>query len=204
MSLCIVCSKWSGGRLCDDCRSRLVPVPSLVSGGISIASAFRHETVARRLVHLLKYHAVAGAADILALAMVERLPPGADAVIPVPRAWMRRARHGVDPAVELARRLSDLSGIPVVAALRPHLWWPAHAGSDRASRRPPGFRQVQRVPADAVLVDGVATTGTTLTTAGALIGVSQAITATRAVGPGFDRMSSGHQQLRSSFAKSTH
>jgi hypothetical protein len=60
------------------------------------------------------------------------------------------------------------------------------------------------VPADAVLVDGVATTGTTLTTAGALIGVSQAITATRAVGPGFDRMSSGHQQLRSSFAKSTH
>jgi predicted amidophosphoribosyltransferase len=185
----MVCSTWSSDRLCDQCRSRLVQVPPLVSGELSIASAFRHETVARRLVHLLKYDAIGGAADVLALSMVERLYPRARAVIPVPRAWLRRARHGVDPAMELARRLSNLSGIPVVAALRPHLWWPAHAGSDRASRRPPGFRQVAPVPDNAVLVDDVATTGITLSTAGDLLGVTMAVTATRAVGSGFDRMS---------------
>jgi predicted amidophosphoribosyltransferase len=160
--------------------------------------------VARRLTHLLKYHAITAAADLLAHAMAPAVPNGTSALIPVPRALLRRIRHGVDPAIELARRLGAVSGIPVVLALRPQLWWPSHAGRDRASRRSPGFRQVLAVPPGAVLIDDVATTGLTLMTAGELVSIRWAVTATRAIGSSFDRMTTGQQQQRSSFAKSTH
>jgi predicted amidophosphoribosyltransferase len=165
----------------------------MTEAGFRIYSAFRHEGTARRLVHLLKYQAITAAADLLAAEMVDRLPPSTAALIPVPRAWIRRARHGVDPAVELAVRLGDRVDVPVVRALRARLWWPAHAGSDRAARRSPGFFRVTSAPTGAVLVDDVATTGLTLRTAGEVIGVSTAITATRALGSTFDRISAQEQ-----------
>jgi predicted amidophosphoribosyltransferase len=166
----------------------LTAVSSLDERGFVVRSAFRHEGVARRLTHLLKYHAIATAADLLASAMLPRLPAGTSALVPVPRAWVRRVRHGVDPAIELSRRLAQATGIPVVLALRPQLWWPSHAGSDRVSRRSPGFRQVAAVPSRAVLIDDVVTTGVTLRTAGYLVSIRSAVTATRALGSSFDRM----------------
>lgn len=193
MSLCIVCSAWGSDSLCGPCRTRMKPVPPMTEGGFWIYSAFRHESTARRLVHLLKYQAITAVADLLAAEMVDRLPLDTQALIPVPRAWIRRARHGVDPAVELAMRLGERVGVPVVNALRPRLWWPAHAGSDRASRRSPGFRSIAPAPAGSVLVDDVATTGLTLCTAGAVAGVLKAVTATRALGSTFDRIDAQEQ-----------
>ncbi len=140
---------------------------------------WRHEGAARRMVLLLKYSAVAGSARWLALGMVGRLPTGAAAIVPVPRARLRAWRHGVDPAAALAHELSRLTGLAVVPALRAPMWWPRHAGRRRAERAPPRFR-TRREVAGAVLVDDVLTTGATLAAAARAIGPGAigAVTAT--------------------------
>jgi predicted amidophosphoribosyltransferase len=139
-----------------------------------------HESVARRLVHLLKYQGIPAAGVILGAVMAKRLPPGTTALIPVPRAMVRRIRYGIDPAIELAYRVGAISGIPVVEALGAPLWWPSHARGDRAARRRPRFRPVAPAPEGSLMVDDVLTTGATLAAAGRILGLKQAITATRA------------------------
>ncbi len=147
---------------------------------MTVIAPFAHEASARRLIHRLKYDGLTSAGEVLAAAMAPLLPSGASALVPVPRATIRKVRYGMDPAVTLARMVSVHAEIPVVAALRPQLWWPAHAGSNKASRRPPRFRSVASVPDDSVLVDDVFTTGATLDAAAEVVGLNRALTATRA------------------------
>jgi predicted amidophosphoribosyltransferase len=185
--ICITCSAWEPAALCRRCRASLRPaVPRRLPGGLLVGPAFCHEGAARRLVHLLKYGAVPQAAALLAEGMVDRLPPGARAVVPVPRARVRQWSYGVDPAARLAEALATRSGLPVVAPLAAAWWWPRHAGRARSDRRRTAarFAVAGRVPAGAVLVDDVLTTGETLAAAaaaaaaaGPLIG---AVTATAA------------------------
>lgn len=191
MRVCLTCNAWGEELLCGECRERLTRLAAVRQGNLTVFSGYRHESTARRLVHLLKYHGIVAAAVPLAVAMAECLPADVSALIPVPRAWMRKARFGIDPASELARRIARLMGLPVIAPLRSRLWWPAHAGSNRSSRMAPGFRLVGPIPAGAVLVDDVLTTGVTLLTAGELTRVYRAVTATRACGNGFDRIGAG-------------
>lgn len=147
------------------------PCPDrLVGGGLVVRSAWCHEGPARALVHRLKYEGLVAAAGPLARPLAEVLPPETEALVPVPRAVWRRVRLGVDPAVELARALSGLTGIPVVEALRPPLAAPRHAGRDRNSRVAPVFGRRAGLPERPVLVDDVLTTGTTLTGAVAAMG----------------------------------
>jgi predicted amidophosphoribosyltransferase len=147
---------------------------------MSIVSAFSHEGPARRLVHRLKYEGMVAAGEVLAAAMASVLPAGARALVPVPRALLRRVRYGVDPAVVLARLISSRTGLPVVAGLRPVLWWPHHAGAVRAARVMPRFRAGAPVPAGAILVDDVVTTGATLRAAQRACGATISLTATAA------------------------
>lgn len=180
MPVCIACSRWGEGPLCSGCRFLLQPAAHSAVAGLQVASAFAHESVARRLVHLLKYQGNAPAGRILGSAMASVLPSDATALVPVPRALARKMRYGIDPAVSLARQVGFAAGLPVVPALRAQIWWPAHAGMDKASRRSPRFRTLQTAPSLSVLVDDVFTTGATLATAGSLLGISRAVTATRA------------------------
>ncbi len=167
-------------HLCEGCRRRLAAAPERrLPGGLLVRGAWRHDGPARRMVLLLKYQAVAGAAALLAAAMAARLPPEAAMLVPVPRARVRAWRHGIDPAVELARALGAATGLPVRHALRPAWWWPRHAGVGRAGRSPPRFR-VGATVERAVLVDDVLTTGATLEAAARVFGprVIGAVTAT--------------------------
>jgi predicted amidophosphoribosyltransferase len=156
----------------------------LVGGRLVVRSAWRHEGPARALVHRLKYEGLVTAAGPLARPLAGALPPETRALVPVPRAVWRRVRLGVDPAVELARALSGLTGIPVVPALRPPLTARRHAGRDRISRAAPVFGRRAAFPEGAVLVDDVLTTGMTLTGAMAAIGgrAALAVTGTAADG----------------------
>jgi len=122
------------------------------------------------LVHRLKYGPVAGVAEHLARAMAAR-PEDIDALIPVPRATLRRLRTGVDPAKELAIAVGRLLGIPVINGLSAPLWWPRHAGRARAGRTPIQFRSRRTVVGAIALVDDVVTTGTTLESAAATLTV---------------------------------
>ncbi|NND03566.1 MAG: hypothetical protein HKN91_12345, partial [Acidimicrobiia bacterium] len=123
--------------------------------------AIHHSGTGRRLVHQLKYNGVVGAATVLATLMAPLIPAEANAIVPMPRAVLRRAVYGIDPSLELARNLSRMCGIPMRTALSARMWWPRHAGRDRTYRTVPPFRG-RRLPPGAVLVDDVATSGATL------------------------------------------
>ena len=145
-----------------------------------MVSGLLHEKTARRLVHLLKYQGITAAGVILGTVMAGRVPAGTTALVPVPRAAARRIRYGIDPALELAHRVGVETGIEVISALGAPLWWPSHAGGNRAARIRPRFRRIRPVPTGSVMVDDVFTTGSTLAAAGRILGLEKALTATRA------------------------
>lgn len=93
--------------------------------------------------------------------MVPVLPAETTALIPIPRARLRKLQYGVDPALELAKALGPMVGIPIVRALRPALWWPRHAGHNRRAGGA-RFHQVAATPPGAVVIDDVVTTGRTM------------------------------------------
>lgn len=145
-----------------------------------MVSAYAHVGVARTLVHRLKYSGIAASAEVFATALARQIPPGTGALVPVPRSTLRRIRYGIDPAMALARTLGQHTGLPIAPVLRPALWWPAHAGAQRSSRRTPRFVVSGPIPRGSVLVDDVLTTGSTLFGASRATGICTALTATRA------------------------
>lgn len=181
MLLCLSCMTWCEGSLCGWCRSCLEEVsPCRLPSGIEVTPAFAHVGVARTLVHRLKYDGLSTAGEVFAAALAARIPPGARALVPVPRSTLRRMRYGIDPAMTLAELLRRRTGLEIAPVLRPPLWWPAHAGSRRKTRQTPGFEVVGSIPAGGLLVDDVLTTGATLTGAANVSGIGLAVTATRA------------------------
>ncbi len=159
------------GSLCERCRIELRPAPEVSIGpGLVGVAGFVHEGSARRLVHALKYRAVFAAAEPLADAMAENIPGSATALVPVPRATLRAFRHGIDPAAVLAAEVSLRTGLPIVEAIKPRLWWRRHAGRSRDERSAVPFAPTGSiVPKNAALVDDVLTTGATARAAAAAL-----------------------------------
>lgn len=91
-----------------------------------------------------------------------------DVVVPVPLHWWRRWRRGFNQAELIAEPLAAALGLPCHPALRRRRATPPQAGLPRAARLA-NLRDAFRVPAPGeiagrrlLLVDDVATTGTTL------------------------------------------
>jgi predicted amidophosphoribosyltransferase len=185
--VCLACREFSAVAVCGRCARSLEPAPDRYLGpGVVVRSAWRHEGAGRALVHRLKYDGVMAAGAVLAKAMAARLeesPHPASALVPIPRATLRRVRYGADPGRDLARAVGRLAGVPVIAALRPPVLAPIRAGRPRAERREPRFSLRCPVPEGSVLVDDVVTTGLTLMAAAGLLKGScgLAITATTAL-----------------------
>lgn len=165
---CIACGRPSG-PLCASCVDSLRPGHTSVVGNSLAVAPFAHRGAAARLVRLMKYRRLMAAASYLVDAMAELVPPDASCLVPVPRAVVRRARYGIDPAGVLAAGLAARTGIPMVEALKGPVWWPQRAGRGRSRRSPVRFRNSRTVPVRAVLVDDVLTTGATML--GALVAV---------------------------------
>lgn len=171
--------------MCARCLSTLRPAPHAVVGtDLVVRSAFAHAGSAKSLVHGLKYQGLEVIAKVLASAMVEHLPTGSRALVPVPRSLLRRVRYGIDPGRELAAAIRGLTGLPVVDCLRPELLHRPNAGRDRPLRQAPEFGVRRPAPPGYVLIDDVLTTGLTLGRAHLLLGASArgAVTATRSLG----------------------
>ncbi|HEX9977855.1 MAG TPA: hypothetical protein VGB41_04415 [Acidimicrobiia bacterium] len=180
---CLACGAFGVGNLCAACHATLSPAAERRVGDVTVRPAFHHAGAARLLVHRLKYSAIAAAAAPLADAMAALLVSDCTALVPVPRVTARRWSYGVDPAWELARRVGRIAGVPVVGALGAAVWVRRRAGAAGKRRGSPTFSRVAVVPAGAVLVDDVVTSGITLSRAGEASGLTRAITATAGLRP---------------------
>lgn len=157
--------------VCPACQQRLTPAPERVlAGGVRVVGAFEHSGAAKDLIHNLKYRAVVGYPDIVARELAPRIPRLP--LVPVPRAWSRRLKYGIDPATVLARALGKWMDLPVLPLLRPQVHTPRRAGGDHSrsvpqfrARRPDGYR--------VILVDDVVTTGRTVRAAIESLGVTR-------------------------------
>jgi predicted amidophosphoribosyltransferase len=134
--------------------------------GISLAvAASRFEGVARELAHGLKFGRHLTLARVAARAILRACPDEElrGAVVPVPAAPWRWRWRGFDPAEEIALALATLGGLPYAACLR-RAHGPRQVGRQRRARLadPPRVRAAGPVPARALLVDDVHTTGATL------------------------------------------
>jgi predicted amidophosphoribosyltransferase len=166
---CLSCGALGRSPLCRACSNDLAPGPGAwLEPGLRVAAGLTHVGSARRLVHRLKYDGAVEAAWVLARFVVPLVPQTAAALVPVPRATVRRLRYGIDPARELASALAGFTGLPVVDALIPGLWWRQRAGS--VIRASPRLAARTAVPDGIVLVDDVITTGSTMRAAFAALG----------------------------------
>jgi predicted amidophosphoribosyltransferase len=158
-----------GAVLCDSCAAGLAAARSLAEPGPPgidlVVAAARFDGPARRVAHGLKYARRIGLARVAAEAMVRALPAEEppDAVVPVPAGPWRWRWRGFDPAEEIAIAVGERAGIPFRACLR------RGRGRRQVGRRrserlsdPPRVWAVGAVPAHALLVDDVWTTGATL------------------------------------------
>ena len=155
--------------LCEPCRAELARARPLIEqgpSGISLAvAASRFEGVVRELAHGLKFGRRLALAPVAAKAILRACPPEElrATVVPVPAAPWRWRWRGFDPAEELALALATLGGLPYAACLR-RAHGPRQVGRERRARLadPPRVRTAGPVPARALLVDDVHTTGATL------------------------------------------
>jgi predicted amidophosphoribosyltransferase len=124
--------------------------------------ACEYSGAARNLIHALKFKQRHSAVAPIAAAMAP-LVPAHVALVPVPAAPWRRRMRGLDPAEEIALALGRGAGLPVALCLRRGRG-PRQVGRIRSDRLndPPRVRRNGPVPATAVLVDDVFTTGATL------------------------------------------
>ncbi len=177
--LCPVCHRWcASSGVCGECRRMMRPATErILPGGVRVVAAFEHQGPARSLVHHLKYRGLVGYADLTAAVLAEFIPPLP--LVPVPRAWSRRIRYGIDPAATLAARLSARTGAPVLNLLAAPFHAPRRAEGDHAAGVE-GLRLRRPVKIEVIVVDDVVTTGATLLGAIGLLGsewVRMAVTA---------------------------
>ena len=169
MVVCPACGAMSRS-LCASCRRSLLPAPIRLVSGTPVAGGYAHRGAAVSLVHRLKYRRDRSAAQLLIDRMATVVAHEPSVIVPIPRSWARRIRYGIDPGLVLARGLGATFGVPVLEAFRPPLWMARHTATERSMRRRRRFVLARPVPPDALLVDDVLTSGSTIAAAIAAAG----------------------------------
>lgn len=154
---------WKVDR-CPDCRVERSPVTR-------IRSVYCYEGLVRRMIHDVKYrrrprYLMFFASKAYPVIRAE-FPLSIAALIPVPLHRNRRWDRRFNQAELLCRKLSLLSGIPVVNALHKHSQTTPQSALSGVARRKNlrnafTCRFPGPVPKAVLLVDDVVTTGTTL------------------------------------------
>lgn len=174
--LCSACGAHSPGAspICSGCRFALdsePPVPGSLPGGLTaVASAYRHEGVARHLLNAFKFRSGAALAPYLASLMFERCEPGAvsGTLVSVPASVTGRARRGFDPAAllaaELAKLMPGLDTAPGLLAGRPGRRQLGRTRQERLTRAR-AVLATREMRGPVLLVDDVLTTGATVSSA---------------------------------------
>lgn len=132
--------------------------------------ATQYDDPVPRVVSALKDDRRRALARPLADLMLQRVPPPlpGSVLVPVPLAPRRQADRGFNQAQLIAQALSEGWGVPLCDVLERHDHGPAQRGSRARERRAQvqdAFRCTGRPPLQALLVDDVVTTGSTLAAA---------------------------------------
>ncbi len=149
------------GTSCATCQLGPPPFEAAVAAldyRFPVDAAIRALKFQRRLYYL---PALSG----LLVEASARLPPGVDAIVPVPLHRFRMMRRGFNQSLELALPVAKALGVPVLSNVRRTLHTPYQSGSNRVERRrnlKSAFGVRGRIDARHVLiVDDVVTTGET-------------------------------------------
>jgi predicted amidophosphoribosyltransferase len=167
---CAICSEAcrSQALVCERCRWWLGgarPSWAAIPGLESVWSAVPYQGAGRGLVVALKFgrrpSLAACAASTIAARAPRELLDGT--IVAVPAAPWRRRWRGFDPAEAIASGLAAETGLELGLCLR-RTQASRQVGRPRVQRLadPPRVRPVGSVPARAILVDDVVTTGATL------------------------------------------
>lgn len=121
-NVCHVCSRAldRDALLCPACEAELrscrLPDPTRPCYPLRGSyAAYKHEGMARELIHLLKYAGDSALALPLAQAMAAYARPngGVDLVLPVPMEESKRRRRGYNQADVLAQAFAQSTGVPM-------------------------------------------------------------------------------------------
>ena len=175
--VCPACGNPSRG-LCRRCSLSLAPAPIRMVCGVAVVGGYAHRGAAVSLVHRMKYRRDRSATRVLVERMASIIDTEPVALVPIPRAWVRRVRYGIDPALALATGLSAHMGIPLVESLDAPIWMSPHTGKAASVRFPRAFDVRRRPPDGSMLVDDVLTSGSTIAAALAAIGEGEFLVAT--------------------------
>lgn len=172
---CVVCGKKRPRALpCTRCQH------STQLTGALAAAPYSSPTV-QRGIHWLKFQSVRAVAPALAALLVDPLTVIAPrmqlqqeaAFVPIPLHKRRQQQRGFNQSTELAESLSSLTKIAVLHALvRSRATWaqaklPSHLRHDNVQQ---AFRLVETdLPAIAIIIDDVLTSGATLSAAATLL-----------------------------------
>lgn len=148
---------------------RLTPEPRL-------ASMFRYSrhNPYSTLIHAMKYKDMPGIGNFLGEKFAAEIQAsgffaGIDALVPVPIHWRRRFSRGYNQSTQIARGVSDATGIPVIEALQattPHVSQTRRSGAERLANVSADHFRVRNPDAlagkEILLIDDIITTGTTV------------------------------------------
>lgn len=166
---CVICSR-PGESPCTTCRAAFegAPIALAVPGAASAIARYPYDGELRRALLALKYANARATAGYFArelAGLLDRAQPPPVLVSWVPTSPARRRERGFDQAEIIARRLGRELGLPVRALLRRRPG-PAQTGRSRLERRVgPAFEPLVPVRVPLLLIDDVATTLATATTA---------------------------------------
>lgn len=159
------------GRLvCDECLWELDaagPIGGEPPAGVDrIVSVAPHDGIGRALITAYKFRGLHGLGEFMSARMADVAPAGQRplAVVPVPAVNLRKRFRGFDPAGLLAARLAAHLGWPLEEGIleRTDRGRQKGGGREERIRNPPTIRAKKEAPRRVLLIDDVATTGSTL------------------------------------------
>jgi ComF family protein len=170
--MCSACAKplAFAGADCPFCNDRGIPLYDRV------VALSRFADPLAGLVRQVKYRGYWPLAEVLAercwqSARVRSVLTDADGLLPVPLHRWRQFRRGFNQAAVFAKRLSHLSGIPLIDAVRRRRNTPTqthlHSRAKRFANLENAFKMIDHRPIhdrNIVVIDDVMTTGATLQT----------------------------------------